>query len=99
MLSQAPIKAAIDNAAALCAPPLSCDGFTEFQGLMDAVTVECCDELTDCSSGYPTTCTPRCAAMLLPVQAACVDVLSNRLYAPIKAAIANTAAQCAKDGH
>lgn len=61
---------------------------------MDAATVECCDE--NCSSGYPITCTPRCAAMLLPMQAACSDVLRDKLYAPIKAAIDDTAAQCAK---
>ncbi len=82
----------------ICDRKLSCDDITELQGLMDVASVECCDQ-TDCSSGFPKTCSRRCAAMLLPMQLACANVLSNKLYAPINAAIVDVAARCPTEGY
>ena len=66
----------------------------EFQAVLDPINTECCDEPTeDCSSGYPATCNAGCAAVLLPVQAACADFLHGAGLKPVKKAI-DAAAQC-----
>ena len=67
----------------------------EFQAVLDPINTECCDEPTeDCSSGYPATCNADCAAVLLPVQAACADFLHGAGLKPVKKAIDTAAAQC-----
>ena len=66
----APMKQALDSAAALCDDTAqTCSSMDEFQGLMDEVSAECCDEPTeDCSSGYPASCNAGCAARLVPMR-------------------------------
>ena len=44
----------------------------------EAVTTECCDEVTeDCSSGYPASCNEGCAEILLPFISDCRPVLGD----------------------
>ena len=69
----------------------------EFQAVLDPINTECCDEPTeDCSSGYPATCNAGCAAVLLPVQAACADFLADGgpVMKPLKTALDAAAANC-----
>ena len=75
--------------------PIPCSSMPEFQAVLDPVNKECCDEpAEDCSSGYPARCNDDCAAVLLPVQAACADFLHGAGLKPVKKAIATAAAQC-----
>ena len=50
-------------------PPASCGSFLEFSVLSQAVTAACCTAGVECPpGGIPTTCTPECASVLLPMQ-------------------------------
>jgi hypothetical protein len=82
---------------------VSCATSLEFNAAFVPVTAECCDEPSeDCSSGYPTTCNAGCAAILLPVRAACASFLANGgvALAPVTNLIDAAAATCgATKGH
>ena len=70
-----------------------------FQAMLKPINTECCDEPSeDCSSGYPASCNAGCAAILLPMQAACADFLHGSGLKPLKEAIDHAAANC-RDGH
>ena len=76
-----------------------CSSLDEMNAALAPVNVECCDEPTeDCSSGYPATCNAGCAALLLPVQAACDDFLAASGLKPIKNLIDAAAATCPAAG-
>ena len=96
----APMKQALDNAAALCDDPAqTCSTMQEFQVLMEGVSAECCDEPTeDCSTGYPASCNAGCAARLVPMQAACQQLLAAPMYKPIQTAIDSAVALCNPGG-
>jgi hypothetical protein len=97
----APVKATIDTAAATCPLPLpACTDYNDMNTLLTPLNSECCDEPSeDCSSGYPATCNSGCAALLLPLQAACADFLvASPMLAPVKAAIDTAAATCPASG-
>ena len=95
-------KAMIDQAAALCPPPLpACSSNDEFAAAFAPANVECCDGPTeDCSAGFPATCDAGCAAVLLPAQAACEDFLAagGMLMAGTKSQIDAAAARCPGGG-
>jgi hypothetical protein len=97
-----PVKNLIDAAAATCPPPLpSCGSADELNAAFEPVTAECCDEPSeDCSSGFPATCNAGCAAVLLPVQAACDGFLAagGIALAPVKNLIDAAAATCPGGG-
>jgi hypothetical protein len=54
----------------------TCTSADELLELLDTVNSVCCDD--GCASGYPTTCDAACAQQLLPIQAACTEMLSVR---------------------
>lgn len=60
------------------------------------MTEECCNEESeDCSSGFPATCNEQCAALLLPMQAACEDFLgASPLTLGIKSGLDAAVATC-----
>lgn len=60
------------------------------------MTEECCNEESeDCSSGFPATCNEQCAALLLPMQAACEDFLgASPLTVGIKSNLDAAVATC-----
>ena len=67
----------------------------EFQAMLEPVNADCCDEpAEDCSSGYPATCNVDCAAVLLPLQAACADFLGGMGMKPVQERIDTAAANC-----
>eukprot|EP01052_Picozoa_sp_SAG31_P031386 SAG31_NODE_3318_length_4420_cov_2.018051_4_plen_690_part_00 len=76
---------------------LSCSSGDEFAAIMGPVTDACCDDpVEDCPGGLPSSCDAECAAVLLPVQAACEDFLAagGLSYAPMKAIIDTAASLC-----
>ena len=95
------------DASACCAPSCatavapaasaSCSGFPEFSVLSQGVTAACCGAGAECPpGGIPTTCTKACAAVLLPMQAACADVLAEiGMAETVAAAVATCPTQCA----
>jgi len=96
------VKAALDSAAALCPHTdllPSCANMDELQAQTVIMQAKSCDKVGDCTGGYPASCTARCAKLLLPLHAACQQVLSNPIYAPIAAAIDQAAALCPGSGH
>jgi hypothetical protein len=80
--------------------PIVCTDYNDLNTLLTPVNSECCDEPSeDCSSGYPATCNAGCAALLLPLQAACAGFLATSpVLAPVKAAIDAVAATCPSSG-
>lgn len=78
--------------------PASCSSFVEFAGLMDPLNAACCVG-DSCTAGAPTSCPGNCAAVLLPVQAACAHFLSSMAtMAAVKSMIDGAAAQCGSSG-
>ena len=67
----------IDLAATSCPVALEpCTSYPEFMAYSQDVTVACCDDASaPCVAGLPTTCSDRCATVLLPMQRACNDFL------------------------
>ena len=81
----------------LATAPASCSGFPEFSVLSQGVTAACCGAGVECPpGGIPTTCTEACAAVLLPMQAACANVLAEiGMAETVAAAVATCPTQCA----
>eukprot|EP01051_Picozoa_sp_SAG22_P009373 SAG22_NODE_778_length_7279_cov_3.312256_1_plen_670_part_00 len=55
----------------------SCMGPELFLERSSAITEACCDDDNPCVSGLPTACTASCAAILLPMQRDCADMIQN----------------------
>lgn len=53
----------------------TCNG-PEFFARIDATTAACCDDEHPCRDGLPTACTASCAAVLLPMQRDCTDMMT-----------------------
>ena len=89
-------KAGIDAAAAVCPAAPECSDYNALERLTNDVNHECCDGPNqDCASGFPSTCNAACAAVLLPMQAACAEYLSSTpLLAGAKDSIDAAAALC-----
>jgi hypothetical protein len=74
----------------------SCASYPEFLPFVSAVGSACCSTTADCdSNGVPTSCTPKCAEVLLPMQRACADFL---VVLGMQASIAAVAATCPAPG-
>ena len=59
-------------------PAAPCTDYVEFAQHLDAITSECCDQISeDCSSGLPAVCNVGCAGVLLPAIAACTSFLGE----------------------
>ena len=71
---------AVNAAAATCPLPAEpCTNFPEFTtyNMHMVVTAACCDAPgAVCVGGLPTTCTPGCGEVLVPMQRACADFLA-----------------------
>ena len=70
-----------------------CASYPEFVAQSAAVTAACCDDpAAPCSgTGTPSVCSTACAAVLLPMQRACADLL---VMLGMQAAIDGAAANC-----
>ena len=89
-------KAGIDAAAARCPAAPECNDYNALEQLTNDLNHECCDGPNqDCGTGLPSTCNAACAAVLLPMQAACAEYLSSTpLLAGAKESIDAVAALC-----
>ena len=89
-------KASIDAAAAMCPAAPECSDYNALEQLMNGLHQECCDGPNqDCGSGLPSTCNAACAAVLLPMQAACAEYMSSTpLLAGAKESLDAVAALC-----
>eukprot|EP01051_Picozoa_sp_SAG22_P010911 SAG22_NODE_1012_length_6040_cov_4.791449_5_plen_335_part_01 len=57
---------------------IDCDTSATLAAQCGRVSAECCDEASEvCSDGFPATCNAGCAAVLLPVTAACRAYLAR----------------------
>ena len=71
-----------------------CTDMHEFSNLMNDVETVCCYGATSCASGFPEACNDACGAVVLPMKAACQQLLSGPLWRPQWDAIDEFAAQC-----
>ena len=79
----------------------ACGSNDQLGAALVPVNAACCDEPTeDCSSGYPASCNPGCAAVLLPVQMACEDFLreGGARTAVVRQLLEDAAARCPAAG-
>ena len=77
------------------AASMSCTDPISFESLLGPVNAACCDEPDeDCSSGFPATCNAGCAALLLPLQAACADFLASVSMRETRALIERAVQTC-----
>eukprot|EP01052_Picozoa_sp_SAG31_P031912 SAG31_NODE_3438_length_4271_cov_2.920422_2_plen_146_part_00 len=72
-----------------------CETFDQLASHCSDVTGECCDEETEnCAGGLPQTCNADCAAVLLPVVAACSPFLESNHLIAIKGPLDTAANIC-----
>ena len=71
-----------------------CTDMQDFSHLMDDVEAVCCTGAMSCSTGFPASCNDACGAVVLPMKAACHQLLSGPLWRPQRDAMDEFALQC-----
>jgi hypothetical protein len=89
-------RAKLDEAAATCPATggTPCGDTQDLQQRFEQLTHACCADQSKCSSGYPSSCDAKCAAVLLPMRSECAEVLGHPVWLPVREQLGNAAATC-----